>query len=64
MKINIASNGGFQCSIQGSACNQKPRGDSILVGGTTQQDLLWPAMCTLLHSYYTGTYTGVTVLLL
>ena len=33
MKINIASIGGFGYSIQGSAHNQKPRGDLILVGG-------------------------------
>ena len=33
MKINIASTGGFQYSIPGSARNRKPRGDSILVGG-------------------------------
>ena len=33
MKINIASIGGFRYSIPGSARNQKPRGDSILVGG-------------------------------
>ena len=31
MKINIASVGGFRYSIRGSACNRKPRGDSILV---------------------------------
>ena len=33
MNINIASIGGFRYSIQGAAGNQKPRGDSILMGG-------------------------------
>ena len=33
MKINLASTGGFCYSIPASARNQKPQGDSILVGG-------------------------------
>ena len=32
MKMNIASVGGFRYSIPGSACNQKPQGETILVG--------------------------------